>query len=51
MNIGAIETYLVIAELGGFHIAARRLNITQTAVSARIKSLEKALLHGSVSKC
>lgn len=43
MQINAFETFLAIEAAGSFHGAARRLNITQTAVSARIKALEEAL--------
>ena len=43
MHIKAIETYLAVTNLKGFHAAARQLNITQTAVSARIKSLENVV--------
>ena len=41
MQIKALETFLCVAELGGFHAAARQLNVTQTAVSARIKLIEE----------
>lgn len=40
MNLNAIETFLAIEETGSFHAAARQLNLTQTAVSARIRGLE-----------
>ncbi len=40
MQIRALETFLCVAETGGFHAAARKLNVTQTAVSARIRQLE-----------
>jgi DNA-binding transcriptional LysR family regulator len=43
MQINAIETFLAIEKTGSFHAAARQLNITQTAVSARIRGLETAL--------
>lgn len=43
MQINAFETFLAIEAAGSFHGAARALNITQTAVSARIKALEEAL--------
>ncbi|MDP7151870.1 MAG: LysR family transcriptional regulator [Paracoccaceae bacterium] len=46
MQIEAVQTFLTIARLGGFHAAARQLNLTQTAVSARIRVLEQSL--GSV---
>ncbi len=41
MQIKALETFLCVAETGGFHAAARKLNITQTAVSARIRLIEE----------
>ncbi|WP_170468762.1 LysR family transcriptional regulator [Ruegeria arenilitoris] len=41
MQIKALETFLCVAETGGFHAAARRLNVTQTAVSARIRLIEE----------
>ena len=43
MQIDALETFLAIARGGSFHAAARQLNVTQTAVSARIRTLERAL--------
>lgn len=43
MQINSFETFLAIEATGSFHGAARALNITQTAVSARIKALEEAL--------
>jgi len=43
MQIRNFETFLAIADFGGFHGAAQHLNITQTAVSARIKALEETL--------
>ena len=43
MQIEAIQTFLTIERLGGFHAAARHLNLTQTAVSARIRVLEQSL--------
>ncbi|MEM9124927.1 MAG: LysR family transcriptional regulator [Pseudomonadota bacterium] len=42
MQIKALETFLCVADTGGFHAAARRLNVTQTAVSARIRLIEDA---------
>jgi len=41
MQLKAIETFLCVAETGGFHAAARKLNVTQTAVSARIRLIEE----------
>ncbi len=42
MQSKSLETFLSVAETGGFHSAARKLNVTQTAVSARIRALEDA---------
>ncbi|WP_420584960.1 LysR family transcriptional regulator [Ruegeria sp.] len=41
MQLKAIETFLCVAETRGFHAAARKLNVTQTAVSARIRLIEE----------
>lgn len=38
-----LEAFLAVAELGSFTRAARRLNLTQTAVSHRIRKLEEGL--------
>lgn len=43
MDIALAKTFLTVAESGSFIDAARRLNLTQSTVSARIKSLEDAL--------
>ncbi len=43
MDFRALETFLWIARLGGFRLAADRLNTTQPAVSARIRALEDEL--------
>lgn len=43
MDIGLAKTFLEIAATGSFVAAAGRLNITQTAVSARIRALEEQL--------
>jgi DNA-binding transcriptional LysR family regulator len=43
MDINLARTFLMVAETGSFIEAARRLNITQSTVSARIKSLEEEL--------
>jgi len=43
MNIEAMRAFLEIASTGSFQNAAERLNITQSAISARIKSLEQRL--------
>lgn len=43
MDIALAKTFLEIAETGSFVAAAGRLNITQTAVSARVHALEEQL--------
>lgn len=43
MNIESMRAFIEIASTGSFQNAAERLNITQSAVSARIKSLEERL--------
>jgi DNA-binding transcriptional LysR family regulator len=43
MDINLARTFLMVAETGSFIDAARRLNITQSTVSARIKVLETEL--------
>lgn len=43
MEIAQAKTFLEIAETGSFLAAAGRLNVTQTAVSARIRALEDQL--------
>ena len=43
MDINLARTFLMVAETGSFIDAARRLNITQSTVSARIKGLETEL--------
>jgi DNA-binding transcriptional LysR family regulator len=43
MDIAQAKTFLEIAETGSFVAAAGRLNVTQTAVSARIRALEDQL--------
>jgi DNA-binding transcriptional LysR family regulator len=43
MNIDLARTFLAVAATGSFHGAAAHLNITQTAVSARIRALEDQL--------
>lgn len=43
MNLAALETFYWIVRLGTFHAAATRLNISQPAVSARIRELETSL--------
>ncbi len=43
MQIVNLRTFIAISRTQGFHTAAERLNITQAAVSARIKALEQQL--------
>lgn len=43
MDINLARTFLTVAETGSFIDAARRMHITQSTVSARIKSLEDLL--------
>jgi len=45
MDINLARTFLMVAETGSFVDAARRMNITQSTVSARIKGLEDMLGH------
>ncbi len=43
MDIDLARTFLAVAETGSFHGAADRLNLTQAAISARIRALEEQL--------
>jgi DNA-binding transcriptional LysR family regulator len=43
MDIELARTFLAVVDTGSFQNAADRLNVTQTAVSARIRSLEDEL--------
>ncbi len=43
MQLIHLRTFITVSRTGGFHAAAERLNITQAAVSARIKALEDQL--------
>lgn len=43
MDVNLARTFLIVAETGSFVDAARKLNITQSTVSARIKGLEDLL--------
>lgn len=43
MDIILARTFLTVCETGSFIDSARRMNVTQSTVSARIKSLEDAL--------
>ena len=43
IDLRTLETFYVVAQVGGFHRAAEKLHTTQPAVSARIIQLEHAL--------
>lgn len=43
MQLDAINTFIAVTETGNFHEAARRLNVTQSTVSARIRTLEEGV--------
>jgi len=43
MDINLARTFLMVAETGSFIDAARKMNVTQSTVSARIKGLEDIL--------
>ena len=43
MNIAAIQTFLAIVETGSLARAASRLNVTQSTVTTRLKTLEATL--------
>jgi LysR family transcriptional regulator, flagellar master operon regulator len=43
MDVSLARTFLIVAESGSFIDAARKMNITQSTVSARIKGLEDLL--------
>ncbi|WP_299848087.1 LysR family transcriptional regulator [uncultured Roseovarius sp.] len=43
MNISAIQTFLTVVRTGNLNRAADQLNVTQSAVTARLDTLEQAL--------
>src|ERR1700681_3568933 len=43
MDVNLARTFLMVAETGSFIDAARKMNVTQSTVSARIKGLEDML--------
>jgi len=43
LDLRNIETFVWVAQLGGFRLAAEKLNTTQPAISARIAVLEQEL--------
>ncbi len=42
-DFGDLEAFLVVKETGSFHAAAERLNLSQSAITRRIRKLEQAL--------
>ena len=42
-DFGDLEAFLAVKETGSFHMAATRLNLSQSAVTRRIRKLEHAL--------
>src|SRR5215475_8257296 len=43
LSLDQLETFAAVVELGSFSAAARRLNLTQPAVSAQMRQLERRL--------
>ncbi|WP_120500454.1 LysR family transcriptional regulator [Roseovarius sp. EL26] len=43
MNLAAIETFLAVTRVGNLNRAADEMNVTQSAVTARLDALEQAL--------
>lgn len=46
-----IQAFLAIIQTGSFHLAAAQLNLSQTAVSHRLRKLEEALGVRLVAAC
>ena len=42
-DFGDLEAFLAVKDTGSFHVAAERLNLSQSAVTRRIRKLEEAL--------
>ena len=42
-DFGDLEAFLAVKEAGSFHLAAQRLNLSQSAVTRRLQKLEDAL--------
>jgi DNA-binding transcriptional LysR family regulator len=43
LDIDGVQAFVLVAELGGFHKAAQKLNLSQTALTRRIQKLERFL--------
>jgi len=43
MNLSAIDTFLAIVETGSLVAASKKLNVTQSTITARLKALEDSL--------
>jgi DNA-binding transcriptional LysR family regulator len=43
LDIDGIQAFVLVAELGGFHKAAERLHLSQTALTRRVQKLERYL--------
>lgn len=43
IDIDGVQAFVLVAELGGFHKAAEKLNLSQTALTRRIQKLERYL--------
>lgn len=43
IGLPELETFIAVAELGSFSLAAKRLNLSQPAVTARVQKLESTL--------
>src|SRR5258707_12024789 len=50
LNLDQLEAFAAVVELGSFSAAAKRLNLTQPAISARIGQLERRLGLGLVER-
>ncbi len=50
LNLKQLETFILVADLGSFRLAAERLNTTQPNVSSRISSLEETLGVGLMAR-
>jgi Bacterial regulatory helix-turn-helix protein, lysR family len=55
LNFELLRAFVAVADCGGFHRAAERLNLTQSTVSQQIKRLElepkRALVPADNAQC